>query len=187
MQKRYDKYSQGDIHWQWYHNLPSYYQLVNESIAPFKNIPIGTVVDVGCGDGLPLSFLDQLGFKCYGVEPEMDGINLAVAHNVTAEFFVERAEEFANRDLGFDYLFCLDTIEHLEHPEVMVKIMKRIRKFGIIITDWAGTHEEKDSSRYHNIEFTPETFAELFRGFRLDRIQISNPKYFGYMIRNVEE
>lgn len=184
MTKQYDKYDQGDIHWQWYHNTPNYFDLVNESLAPFKGIELGSVIDVGCGDGLPLSFLDQWGFKCYGVDSSKTGIDYALEHNVSAEYFIQKAEEFARRGMEFDYLYSLNTIEHLDDPNAMVEIMKKIKKFGVIVTDYAKGEGSKDRNDYHNIEFTPESFKELFKDFVLEQIPISNDAFFGFKISN---
>lgn len=175
----YDKYSQGDIHWQWYHNSPWYNTLVKESLIQFKNVEPGTLVDIGCGDGLSLSFLHDLGFKCYGVDPEYEGVKLALDHNVSAEYFVEKAERFAERNLEFDYLYSLNTIEHMDDPHAMVEIMKRVKKFGVIITDDGSIPEQVN--RYHNIEFTDKSFRELFKDFNVQQLPISGD-FIGYKV-----
>lgn len=167
----YDKYDQGDIHWQWYNNSPWYFKLVNESIEPFKDVELGTLVDIGCGDGLPLSLLHELGFKCYGVDPQYDGIDLALDHGVSAEYFVERAERFADRNLKFDYLYSLNTIEHMDDPQALVEIMKNVRNFGVVITDDGSKVDQVN--RYHNVEFTRESFAKLFREFKIEWLQLT--------------
>lgn len=170
--REYDKYNQGDIHWQWYHNLPSYFDLVNYTLAPFKAAELGTMVDVGAGDGLPLSFLDKWGFKCAAVEPSYEGVDLAMKHNVSAEFFVEKAEKFAEREMDFDYLYSLNTIEHLDEPKAMVAIMRRIRRFGIIVTDNDETSDPVKRSQYHEMQFTPATFEALFAEFNFEQLQL---------------
>jgi SAM-dependent methyltransferase len=182
--REYDKYKMGDIHWQWYYNTPEYYDLVNESLIPFKeNTELGSVVDIGCGDGLSLSFLDEWGYKCFGVDPSKTGIDLALEHNVSAEYFIEKAEKFKDRDIKFDYLYSMNTIEHLDDPQAMVEIMKKIKNYGVIITDWHGKHPDKKDS-YHNIEFTPDSFKELFKDFNLTELSLSSPRYFGFIVRN---
>lgn len=184
MGEYYDKYERdGDIHWQWYsQNTHSYKDLVNDAIKPFQGINVGTVIDVGCGDGLPLSLLYDLGFKCSGVDINESGIKLALEHGVSAEFFIQEAERFAGRQMQFDYLFSLNTIEHLMDPKAMVEIMKNIKEFGVIVTD--VKQAEGRSSIYHTHEFTTEEFEKLFADFDLTPIEISNPDYFGYIIKN---
>lgn len=177
---RYNKYEiENDIHWQWYNNLPMYHTLVNDALDYFNGLT-GSVVDIGCGDGLPLSFLAKQGMKCYGVDNSMRGIELAMEHGVKAEFFVEKAEKFAQRKLEFDYLLSINTIEHLDDPQAMVDIMENIKEFGIIITDDASSHSKVD--RFHNVEFTRDTFQELFKDFNLAEIYIRDKDYFGYKL-----
>lgn len=189
----YDKYEKhGDLHWKWYaDNKHGYHSLVEDSLKPFLSVaPLDisekgkiTVVDIGCGDGLPLSKLYELGYKCYGVDPSKVGIDLALKeHDVSAEFFIEKAEKFAERGLDFDYLYCLNTIEHMDRPEALLEIMKHIRKFGIIVTDDATLH--KDPSVYHSKEFTPTEFEKLFKDFKLEKLNITHKSYFGYKVSN---
>ncbi len=183
MGEYYDKYERdGDIHWQWYSkNSHQYKDLVHDAIAPFQKAMLGTVIDVGCGDGLPLSLLNDLGFRCSGVDVNEKGIDLALQHNVSAEYFIQEAERFAGRGLEYDYLFSLNTIEHLMDPKAMVTIMKNIKNFGVIVTD--VKQPEGMSSVYHTHEFTPATFEALFADFDLEPIEIRDANYFGYIVR----
>lgn len=182
MHKEYDKYEiQKDVHWQWYAGHSEYSFLVDDSLKAFATAPLGTVIDVGCGDGLPLSLLTGLGFKGYGVDNSYTGIDLAVNRNVSAEFFIEKAEKFAERGLKFDYLYSLNTIEHLDNPAAMLEIMKNIKEFGVIVTDDASFHIDKDP--YHSIEFTDESFRELFKEFNLEQLTVRG-KYIAYKVWN---
>lgn len=177
--RRYDKYdTSGDIHWQWYHNMPEYYALVNAGIAQFDGVELGSLVDVGCGDGVALSFLYQKGFKCFGVDPEETGVRMALKHGIRGEFFIETCEKFAGREMSFDYLFSMNTIEHMEDPQALVEVVRRINKFSVIITDIPTER----MSPYHSKEFTPEEFEQLFSEFNLERIDVGTPNYFGYKI-----
>lgn len=183
----YDKYEKkGDLHWQWYNESGhEYKKLVDESVAPFLTLPeVGTLVDIGCGDGLPMSLLVDHGFECHGVDSSELGIKIALyQHNVNGEYFIEQAEKFAERNLEYDYLYSLNTIEHLDRPECMREIMKRVHKFGIIVTD--NLDNRGDSSVYHHIEFTPESFIELFKGFGIERIPLTNEKYMAFKVWNL--
>jgi 2-polyprenyl-3-methyl-5-hydroxy-6-metoxy-1,4-benzoquinol methylase len=170
MHREYDKYAEGDIHWQWYHNTPAYFALVNFALQPLKDAKPGSVVDIGCGDGLALSFLDDWGFKCFGVDPSYEGVDWALKHNITAEFFIEQAEKFATRSMEVDYLFSMNTIEHLDDPKAMVEIMKHVSKFGIIVTDDGSKSPAVNS--YHEQEFTAQSFAELFKEFNFERLDV---------------
>lgn len=177
--KKYEK--NGDIHWQWY-NTPghNYKKLVDDALRPFAKVKTGSVIDIGAGDGLPLSILYEWGFKCYGVEPVVLGVELALKHALRAEFFVEMAEKFAKREMTFDYLLSINTIEHLDDPSCMVEIMKRINKFGVIMTDNAETIHK--TSEFHTKVFKPSEFEELFKDFELERLPVEHEGYMAYKI-----
>lgn len=185
----YDKYEKyGDLHWQWYNDPKHLYrELVDQSLEPFREVKeIGTLVDIGCGDGVSMHWLNLMGFKCAGVDPSEAGVKIALMqHNVEGEYFIEKAEGFEKREMEFDYLYSLNTIEHLDNPAVMVKIMKRIKKFGVIVTDNDDTIESSKRSVYHNTQFSPTTLEDLFKGFGMERIKINHPDYFGYKIWNL--
>ncbi len=174
----YNKYEQGDIHWQWYSATPAYYDLVNESIAPFKDISPGRLVDIGCGDGLPLSLLYSFGHKCFGVDDSEVGIKMALEHGVSAEFFIEKAEKFATRGYSFDYLYSLNTIEHLDDPLCMVEMMKNVTNFGVIVTDIP--HRKNDP--FHVNDFVPEDIEKMFSDFNFERLPLSGELFFAYKI-----
>lgn len=183
--KPYMKYHiNDDLHWQWYEsNKNSYHDLIDDALEPFKHVPLGSIVDIGSGDGLALSLLHNLGFKCFGVEPIQKGVDLAMQHNVSAEFFIEQAEKFATRGFEFDYLVSINTIEHMDNPEALLEIMKHIRQFGIIVTDDYSTAGAKPSS-YHTVEFTPDSFVELFKDFDAERIPMRAKEFFAYKVSN---
>lgn len=180
----YDKYANsGDIHWQWYaDNKNGYKTLVDESLRQFEQVDLGTVIDVGCGDGLPMSALNNMGHRASGVDSSEIGVKLAVQHKVAGEIFIETAEKFAKRGLEFDYLYSLNTIEHLDDPAAMVEIMRHVKNFGIIVTDNIDVVPESKRSVYHNIEFNPASFEKLFAEFNFERINLSDPGYFGYKV-----
>lgn len=185
MHAEYDKYkTSGDIHWQWYNNNPNYFFLVEDSLEPFKSAEPGTIVDVGSGDGVSLSRLNELGFKCFGVEPDGLAVNMALDHGVSGEYFIETAEKFAERKMKFDYLYSLNTIEHLDNPGALVEMMKHIRKFGVIVTDDDTLKPSADKSRYHETQFTPKSFENLFKEFKLEQITLRNSSWMGYKISN---
>ena len=172
----YPKYrKKGDIHWKWYMSGNVWYSnLVDDSIAQFRGLS-GTLLDVGCGDGVSSYILSCIGFKVLGIDPESVGVRIAVdkmkylkfrGQVTTVEDFVERSVE------GFDYLYSLNTIEHCEDPKVFVKLMERIKEFAIIVTD--NGKVSKGKHPYHTEEFTIETLTELFKDFTVEPFEFSD-------------
>ena len=172
----YNKYKKrGAIHWRWYssrHKNIGYKVLVDESIVYFPNK--GTIIDIGCGDGLPSSLLAKKGLEVTGIEPEITGLKMArdrlsgldfIGYETTIESFV------SNTDQKFDYLYSLNTIEHIEDEYAFVEMMKRIRNFGIVVTD---NGDKPQKHPYHTKEYTIESLNELFKDFRIEQIYFSD-------------
>ena len=171
----YNKYKKkGAIHWSWYssnHRNIGYKVLVNESIKYLSGG--GTVMDIGCGDGLPSYLLAKKGFKVTGIEPEMSGLDIArdklngldfIGYQATIEDFVK------NNDQTFDYLYSLNTIEHIDDENAFVEMMKRIKYFGIVVTDNASGKKHPTHTKEYNID----SLKELFKDFKTEQIYFSD-------------
>ncbi|HEC66369.1 hypothetical protein LCGC14_2829340 [marine sediment metagenome] len=171
----YPKYrKKGDIHWKWYLGGNVWYTcLVNESVAQFRGLR-GTLLDVGCGDGLSSYILSCRGFRVMGIDSEPKGIEIATERMKYLKFKgqVTTAEDYVKECGEFDYLYSLNTIEHLEDPTVFVGLMKKVKEFGIIVTDNGAVRKGKHP--YHTMEFTKETLAELFKDFKTEPFEFSD-------------
>ena len=171
----YNKYRKmGSIHWKWYMGKNIGYKvLVNESIKYFPDK--GTIIDIGCGDGLPSCLLAEKGLEVTGIEPEMIGLTIAkdrlsglnfAGYETTIEDFVKE------NDQKFDYLYSLNTIEHVDDENAFVEMMKRTKNFGIIITD--NKDSKKRKHPYHTKEYNRESLKELFKDFKTEDINFSD-------------
>jgi len=186
---RYNKYEkQGACHWKEYARGRNYKEIVDSSLIPFlkRDLKKGTVVDIGCGDGLPTCKLAGLGFITIGVDVSELGIKYARHHcNKEVEWVPEDVIDFLGDCIvdnrTFDYLYSLNTIEHLEDAKVLVELCKRIKNFSIIVTDDKDTC--KKDNPFHVKELNRDDFKELFYEFNLEEIQINHPKFFGYKIK----
>ena len=180
---RYDKYEKrGALHWEEYENKTYYKDLVDDSLIPFEGIKSGTLLDVGCGDALTSYKLSKSGLIVTGIDIEHKGIELAKEKcGNSVELINISLGDFLKQGRFFDYLYCLDVIEHLENHQELVKIMSFINKFGVIITD-DGEARAKKKDRYHVHEFSKQEFRKLFSEFRVEEIPIKNKYYFGYKV-----
>ena len=76
----------------------------------------------------------------------------------------------------FDYVLCHDVIEHVEHPEKLLKIVHDcMRKYAVISTP-NGTY--KMPKEYDVQLWTPEQFKELLSGFQYKVIRIDTSKMY---------
>lgn len=179
---RYTKYdTQGACHWNEYARKRNYKDIVDSSLLPFKGVKKGTLIDIGCGDGVSSCFLAKMGFEVTGVEIEPLGIKYAKEMcKEKVNWICEDAEHISTLDAEFDYLYSMNTIEHLKKPEIMVDLMKKVKKFGIIVTD--DSEVSKKGNDFHEKEFNREEFKELFKDFKLEEIPMKWYKFFGYKI-----
>lgn len=187
---RYDKYEKkGACHWRGYNRSESYRGLVEASILPFVQVRRGTLVDVGCGDGLPTCKLSEIGFSVTGVEIEPAGIMWAKKKcTIPVEWICQSVEDFyedcIKNNKTFDYLYALDVIEHLENPEIMVKMMSIVNDFAIIITDDKDKMTIKKPNPYHKKELTKGDFQKLFKGYSLEEVPLLDERFFAFKIKN---
>jgi len=86
----------------------------------------GKLLDVPAGTGLLLTMIKESGFECYGCDINVDG-------------FKAKDMKFSEGNLNkglpyeadyFDYITCIDGLEHLENPHNAIREFKRIIKKG---------------------------------------------------------
>lgn len=100
--------------------------------ATFSMIDSGTVLDLGCGDGLLLSLLKDKGVKGKGLDISENGIEKAKTKGLDVSIY-----DFSNRlpfdDNTFDTVIMLDLLEHLYNPEFLLSEARRVSKKNIIV------------------------------------------------------
>lgn len=182
MPKEYPKYrGMVPIHWNWYRdNTHRYKELVDQSLTYFEGCK-GRILDIGSGDGLIDHLLAQKGFKVIGVEPDFDGIGIAFG-KVTYEYLLSTTiESYVRKAMQeVDYMYSMNTIEHVQDPQAFVKAMASVKEFGIVITDNATVNKEVD--KYHEREYTLQQLQHLFKDFRTEVIDTLNDNFIGIKI-----
>jgi len=170
----YDKYDTGGaLHHKWYRkNIPWYMALVN-AILDFVDEDNQRILDLGCGDGLICKLLSEKGHKVVGVDNSVKGLELAREHAPKASYIYDDLNTFTPSSF-FDYMICLNTIEHLTNPENIVKIFKdRVLKKAIIITD----KKQDKIGRLHYCEYDIQELKGLFKYIRKTEIKINTERY----------
>jgi len=159
MSQAFDKYEKlGAYHWDWYDN-PDYawYKVCVDRCVKFCK---GRTLDLGCGDGLLLS---KLPTRSRGWDVDRVGVELSVSKGLDARIYDIQS---TNPMEEFDYICCLNTIEHLSSPLNIKFLVKNITKGAIIITDMPT----ENKGRYHEHEYTKQELLDTFKEFK--------PKYF---------
>ncbi|MBC5763732.1 methionine biosynthesis protein MetW [Ramlibacter albus] len=97
-------------------------------------VPQGSrVLDLGCGDGAMLDFLQQeRGCSGYGIE--IDDANVLACTKRGVNVIQLNLEEGLSMfgDATFDVVLQVDTLQHLRNAEVMLRETARVGKCGVV-------------------------------------------------------
>lgn len=116
--------------------LAGYYANARREIAPLLPSTLGSVLEIGCGEGNTLQWLrDSIGIKrCVGAE-----VNASAASRARDKGFPVYHVNVENEALSlageqFDLLLCLDVLEHLADPwRVLPVLVTHLRPGGWVI------------------------------------------------------
>lgn len=106
---------------------PMAHQAVHDTVVRLlQALPRGDVLDVPAGEGALAASLDKIGFavRCCDLYPEM--FRLADIEIQQADLSV--ALPYA--DQSFDYVTCVEGLEHIENPQQAVREFARILRPG---------------------------------------------------------
>jgi 2-polyprenyl-3-methyl-5-hydroxy-6-metoxy-1,4-benzoquinol methylase len=102
-----------------------YFEFVRTDIAPLLPSQVKRVLDVGCGAGVTGAWVKARypGAFVLGLEGE-SALREAIERNVDQALIHDLAEEIP--DIGtFDLVLLLDVLEHLQHPE---RVLRRVHE-----------------------------------------------------------
>lgn len=163
--KAFDKYKlRGAYHYDWYKNNTFNYKDCVDKCVEFAK---GDTLDVGCGDGVVCRLVKDNGHSVIGIDNNGEALNLANQKCPDIEFMLNNIEEPLSGK--WEYMVCLDVIEHLENPQAIKRIFNRnITKAAIIITDIPG----KVTDPYHVHEFTMYELRQMFHTRKVKAFKI---------------
>lgn len=167
----FNKYrTKGAYHWDWYETEDWYRWAVDRCVKFCK----GKTIDIGCGDGLLLSKLPK---GSLGLDPDPDAISLSKSKGLNA---IQLAIEHGS--IGYwDYLTCLNVIEHLNNPESLKRYVRdNVARGAIIITiDYQGGTLGED----HKFEWTYDQLLDFFKEFNPKGFRYKDTEWIGVEIR----
>ncbi len=97
-------------------------------------VPVGSrVLDLGCGDGALLDFLQKhRGCSGYGVELADTNVQACVQRGVNVlQLNLDQGLSLFG-DHSFDVVLQIDTLQHLRNAEVMLRETARVGRIGIV-------------------------------------------------------
>lgn len=101
-------------------------------LALLAKEPRGKILDIGCGGGALAYQLDKMGFRVYASDITQ-GLKLP---NISWTYWDLNSKTIPYDNDFFDYVVCVEVIEHLENPHDLIRKFRNILKNGgkLIIT-----------------------------------------------------
>jgi SAM-dependent methyltransferase len=119
------KYTESGVIGRWL--LDHFYHTINQLV---KNLPVNTVLEVGCGQGYSLTYLKKIfsGKHLEASEYESRLIEDARRINPGIRIIQESVYDLKHADDSFDLVLALEVLEHLKNPEKAFSELRRITK-----------------------------------------------------------
>jgi len=130
-----------------------------EKVRTYKKYFKGTVLDVGCNDGVAMIEMKRLKLKPTGVDLSPDKVARAVKAGLKAVVGLMEALPF--KDKEFDAIFCSHTFEHAQDARKAASEMMRVAT-TLVIT--VPIEKNTQNTAHHNMIDSVETLLSFFKG-----------------------
>jgi 2-polyprenyl-6-hydroxyphenyl methylase / 3-demethylubiquinone-9 3-methyltransferase len=101
-------------------------------IAQYLSFNKATILDVGCGGGVLSEGMARLDAHVTGIDASEEAINVAKEHalqnNLSINYEHLPIEDYEYS--GFDAITCMEMLEHVQNPELVIEHCKRLLKPG---------------------------------------------------------
>lgn len=146
-----------------------YVQIVREI---FDQLPAGRVLDAGCNDGRVAHELVEAGHSVYGVD--VLETSVAYATHLVPEGTFETADlrsiEPSDFPHAFDYVNCIEVIEHLQpehHASVLRNLNRVLTDDGVAVVSFPSTRASMSDLHYKHFELDEATDLLESSGFEV--------------------
>ena len=134
-----------DYHWRWWVSRMDYRQWIGRVLSEFPHEGNGaTVLNIGCGDGVPAAQLVMRGYKVHGVDYLAEPLHIAQEKIPTASFSADIPDHV------FDYVLITDALSEMSENPQLLHAVQHCIEYAIVTTDTS--------------EFSPYTIERLFKG-----------------------
>jgi 2-polyprenyl-6-hydroxyphenyl methylase/3-demethylubiquinone-9 3-methyltransferase len=194
------KFSQHALHW-WdkkgplktLHDInPTRLEFINKHC----NLTDINVLDVGCGGGILSEAMAKQGAVVTGIDAEYEAIQAASIHAKKNQLIIDYnctpIEEYEHT--GFDVVTCMELLEHVQRPELILKHCKRLLKpngllflstisrtikaytTAIIAAEYVLGLLPKQTHDFKKF-IKPSELASMARSFNLNLLELSGLNY----------
>ncbi len=166
-----------DTHWWWEGRR----RLVKNLLRK-RNVK--RILDVGCGTGETLSFLNKLypKAKLFGVDTSSKAVRMSKARGHT-KIFKAYASNMPFRSNYFDTILFLDVLEHIKDDQSVINEAKRVlKRGGVIIITSPGLSfiwSDHDVNQGHKRRYTRREIIRIAGNSGLKTVFI---KYFNFWL-----
>ncbi|MBI2020022.1 class I SAM-dependent methyltransferase [Candidatus Daviesbacteria bacterium] len=109
-----------------------YLWLRRRRLKMFQISPNNKVLDLGCGDGLNIKLLNQMGIsKVFGVDISSYLLKIAQKNNPQTKFYLASAKKLPFKNGYFDVILIDSTFYHFfDDPKSLIEIRRVLKKGG---------------------------------------------------------
>jgi glycosyltransferase involved in cell wall biosynthesis len=104
---------------------------VKDTVEKYKEYIVGSVLDIGCNDGVGMETIKGLGHKVTGIDISKRKVDVAVQNGLNAVHGY--MEELPFKDNEFDTVFCSHVLEHSKDITKAVSEINRVCKRALIL------------------------------------------------------
>lgn len=158
-------------------NLPKYLSTHTRFLNKIRVLNKKAAIDVGCGDGIFLDYLEkQFGFKkVVGLDIDPQRCRTAKKLNPGIRIVEADAEKVPFADESFDFVFVNALLHHLENPyQVINELIRICRNNGLVII--------VEPRRFHPAIF----LLSVLKTEEVGQLKLDLKKFFQFLSRKKE-
>lgn len=161
-----------------------------------EGLPVGSVLDIGCGVGDFLRGMQQAGWKVTGIEPDCDAQQIALKRLNTLPIPPDQSGTLANA--SFDLITMWHVLEHVEDLHHQIDELYRLLKPGGRLLIAVPNYKSYDAQVYrefwaawdvprHLNHFSSDTLRSIIKSKSFQDIDIQKLKWDSYYISYLSE
>lgn len=172
--RRCGAYHWARTHGAWWKRSPlleALYHFAVSGVARHHTLENRLGLDVGCGDGVMVDRFLHLGARVVGLDSQPEALELArkltsVGRNAVMWVRAD-AHNLPFSDNTFDFVTCIEVIEHLNKADLCIAEVRRILKPGgvFVVTTPEASSERGVRDAFHVHEFTSGELSGLLSEF----------------------